>query len=182
MRAFFFLAKFWKICYSIFMGHFICNNLYALSHFLSPAGRDSRQRFCDVYKGFLVLALLGIFLCVWRNTIAVLYLREWLVISEIACWVLVGLFELCLLIGFTCATVRRWQDLDIRIPAEVSCRELIQKSRFWHILSTEEGSNQSNQYGPAPKENPAPLISDKDIKEDVVKKILTDGIDFEELK
>ena len=164
------------------MGHFIYNNLYALSHFLSPAGRDSRQRFCDVYKGFLVLALLGVFLCVWRNTIAVLYVREWLVISEMACWILVGLFELFLLLGFVCATVRRWQDLDIRIPAGVSCRNLIQNSNFWQILATEEGSNQDNQYGPAPKENPVPLISDQDIKEDVVKKILTDNIDFEELK
>ena len=111
-----------------------------------------------------------------------LYVRDWLVISEAACWVLLGLYELVLCLGFICATVRRWQDLDIRIPQGNSWTDIVKKTRFWEILATEEGSNQPNQYGPAPEENPAPLVSAGEVKEDVVKQIFSDGIDFEELK
>lgn len=145
------------------MIHFIKNNIYALCHFCSPDGRDSRRTFCDVYKGSILLALVGVFMGVWRNTIAVLYLRDWLVISETACWVLVAIFELLILLSFICATVRRWQDLDIRIPPHESVYGLIQRPRFWSVLSTVEGSTEENRYGPAPADNPKSLISDSEL-------------------
>ena len=164
------------------MMHFIKNNLHALLHFCSPAGRDSRQAFCDIYKGSILLALFGIFICVWRNTIAMLYVREWLIISETACWVLLILFELIVLLSFICASVRRWQDLDIRIPAEESLYDLIKRPRFWEVLATEEGSNEKNKYGEAPAENPVPVIGEEDFKRDVHKKLFVDLDGFEEIK
>lgn len=164
------------------MIRFIKNNIYALTHFCVWSGRDSRQAFCDIYKGFILLALLGVFLCAWRNTITVLYIREYLVISEMACWVLTIFFELFLLLAFICAVIRRWQDLDIKIPKNESVAELIQRPRFWQVLSTAEGSHEKNQYGPAPKENPVPLISEEDLKESVSKQLFVDMSDLEDIK
>ena len=123
------------------MMRFLKNNFYALVHFCIPSGRDSRQRFCDVYKGILVLALFGVFVGVWRNTLALLYIREYLVLSENAWWVMVVLFELFLLLAFICASVRRWQDLDIHIPANESVLALVSQPRFWQVLANAEGSN-----------------------------------------
>lgn len=166
-----------------YMKRFIKNNLHGLSHFCSPSGRDSRQTFCDIYKGFLLLALFGIFACAWRNTLAMLYLRDILVISEPACWILCILFELFLLLAFAMATLRRWQDLDIRIPQGDSFGELIKRPRFWQILASEEGSCEPNQHGPAPADNPVPLISEKDFKEEVLKKLFVDSDnDIQEIK
>lgn len=164
------------------MIRFIKNNLFALFHFCSPSGRDSRQRFCDIYKGTILLALLGIFLCVWRNTIAVLYVRDWLVISEAACWILLAIFEAFILLSFICASVRRWQDLDIRIPANESIWGMIKEPRFWQVLASAEGSAEPNQHGPAPKENPVPLISKEDLKEDSSKQLFVNLDELEELK
>ena len=164
------------------MLRFIKNNIYALVHFCSWSGRDSRQTFCDIYKGFIVLALLGVFLCAWRNTLTVLYIREYLVISEAACWILTILFELFLVAAFVCATIRRWQDLDIRIPKNESVKELIQRPRFWQVLSTAEGSNDPNQYGPAPKDNPVPLLSEEDLRQSVTKELFVDVDGLEDIK
>lgn len=162
---------------------FIKNNLYALFHCLSPAGRDSRRTFCDVYKGHFLLALLGVFVCVWRNTIALLYVRDWLALSEAACWTLLAIFEGIVLLSFICASVRRWQDLDIRIPANESVRELIQKPRFWAVLANTEGSTEPNQHGPAPADNPAALITDAEMpKDEVHKQLFVDLDGIEELK
>ncbi len=164
------------------MKRFTKNVLYGLSHFCSPGGRDSRQTFCDIYKGFILLALFGIFACVWRNTLAVMFVRDWLAITEFGCWTVCGVFELLLLLAFTCAVIRRWQDLDIRIPKEESIRQLIQRPRFWEVLATEEGSNQKNQYGEAPADNPAPLISEQDLKKAIRKKLFVHVDSFEEIK
>ena len=164
------------------MLRFIKNNLYALTHFCVWSGRDSRQAFCDIYKGFILLALAGIFLCTWRNTLAVLYIREYLVISETACWILTILLECFLGLAFICASIRRWQDLDIKIPKNESLAALIQRPRFWQVLSTVEGSNDPNTYGPAPKENPVPLISEEDLKESVSKQLFVDISDLENIK
>ncbi len=165
------------------MTRFIKNTLHGLLYFWSPGGRDSRQTFCDIYKGFLLLALFGIFACAWRNTLAMLYLRDIFVISEQACWVLCILFELFLLCAFATATLRRWQDLDIRIPRDDSLGELIKRARFWEVLASEEGSAEPNQYGPAPTDNPIPLISEADLKEEVRKKLFVDlEHDIEEIK
>lgn len=164
------------------MIHFIKNNLHALIHFGSPSGRDSRQAFCDIYKGSILLALLGVFVCMWRNTITLLYVRNLLILSESACWMLLGVFELIILLSFICATMRRWQDLDIRIPQHESLRELVARPRFWQVLTTVEGSTQTNQHGPAPKENPKPLLDSTDLQEIVKKKLFTDDDGFEELK
>ncbi len=164
------------------MIRFIKNNLHALTHFCALSGRTSRQAFCDICKGFILLALSGVFLCAWRNTLAVLYVREFLVISEWACWILTILFELILVAAFVCATIRRWQDLDIRIPKNESVKQLVQRPRFWQVLSSVEGSNDANQYGPAPKDNPVPLISEEDLKEDVAKQLFVDISDFENIK
>lgn len=163
------------------MTRFIKNVLYGLVHFYSPAGRDSRQTYCDIYRGLIVLGLAGICFCVWRNTLAVMFVRQWLVISEGACWALTILFELWLLVAYAAAAVRRWQDLDIRIPPEESVRSLITRSRFYEVLAHEEGSRERNQYGEAPKENPVPLVSEKDLKEAVRKKLFADT-DFERIK
>ena len=163
------------------MIRFANNLLYGLVHFCSPSGRDSRQTYCDIYRGLIVLALLGICVCVWRNTLAVMYVREWLVISEFACWILVIVFEICLFLAFCCAVMRRWQDLDIRIPKDDSFQELIKRRRFYEVLATEEGSRERNQYGDAPKDNPVPLISEEDLKEAVRKKLFVD-IDIERIK
>lgn len=151
-------------------------------HFGSLSGRDSCRTFRDVYKGCILLALLGVFLGAWRNTIAVLCIREWLVISDTACWVLVGIFELFVLLMFVSATVRRWQDLDIRIPLNESVWSLIQRARFWEVLANEEGSSEKNQYGPAPEDNPVPLLGPEDLKEQVKKKLFIDLDSVEEIK
>jgi len=164
------------------MFRFVKNNLYALTHFASWSGRDSRQCFCDIYKGFILLALLGVFLCAWRNTLAILYIREYLIVSEMACWILTILFELVLVLAFACATIRRWQDLDIGIPKNESVLSLIQRPLFWQVLNSVEGSNNTNQYGPAPLENPVPLLSDSDLRESVKKQLFVDVDGFEELK
>lgn len=164
------------------MIRFIKNNLFALFHFCSPSGRDSRQRFCDIYKGSILLALLGVFLCVWRNTIAVLYVRDWLVISESACWVLLAIFEVFILLSFICASVRRWQDLDIRIPANESLLDIVKQPRFWQVLASAEGSAEPNQHGPAPKENPVALVSKEDLKEEPTKHLFVDLDGLEEIK
>ena len=84
------------------------------------------------------------------------------------------MFELFLLLAFTTATLRRWQDLDIRIPKDDSFGELIKRARFWQVLMSEEGSAEPNQHGPAPTDNPVPLINDKDFKEEVRKKLFVD--------
>ena len=99
------------------MIHFIKNNIYALFHFLSPSGRDSRQTFCDVYKGSILLAFLGVFVAVWRNTLSVLYLREWLALSETAWWMMLAIFEVGVILSFICATVGGWNDVYILNPA-----------------------------------------------------------------
>lgn len=164
------------------MGHFVKNNIYALLHFCSPAGRDSRQMFCDIYKGSILLALAGVFICVWRNTIALLYVRDWLVISDTACWILLAIFEAIVCLSFVCATVRRWQDLDIRIPANESLRELIQRPRFWAVLASAEGSTEKNQYGPAPADNPKSLLAEGELPQDIHKKLFVDMDGIEELK
>ena len=161
---------------------FIKNVVHGLTHFGTPSGRDSRQTFCDIYKGFILLALFGIFTCACRNTIAVMFVREWFVISELGCWVICILFELVLLIAFSCAVLRRWQDLDIRIPKDDSFQELIKRPRFWQVLASEEGSTEANQYGEAPADNPVPLISEEDIKRQVRKKLFLDVDEWEELK
>lgn len=163
------------------MIHFIKNNIYALFHFCSPSGRDSRQTFCDVYKGSLLLALLGVFIGVWRNTISMLYVREWLVLSETACWVLLAIFELVVLLSFISATVRRWQDLDIRIPPHESVRELVMRSRFWVILATIEGSSEENHYGPAPADTPKCLITEGELStaEELQKQLFVDLAEIE---
>lgn len=163
------------------MLRFIRNVIHGLVNFGSPSGRDSRQTYCDIYRGLILLAVAGVFLCAWRNTLAVLYVREWLVISETACWVLVILFELWLFLAFASAVMRRWQDLDIRIPKDDSFKELIKRRRFYEVLAHEEGSQEHNQYGDAPKDNPAPLISEEDLKEAVRKKLFVD-IDIEQIK
>lgn len=168
--------------YFLHMIRFVKNNVYALLHFCSPAGRDSRQTFCDIYKGSILLTLLGVFVCVWRNTLALLYVRDWLVISETACWVLLAIFELVIILSFTCATVRRWQDLDIRIPANESLGKLIQRPRFWSVLATTEGSTEKNQYGPAPSDNPKSILTDEDIPANIRKKLFADLDGVEELK
>ena len=164
------------------MKRFIKNVLHGLSHFCTSNGRDSRQTFCDIYKGFILLALFFIFVCVWRNTLAVMFVRDWLAISEFACWVICGIFELFLLLAFACAVIRRWQDLDIRIPKDNSFGELIKRPRFWEVLASEEGSREKNQYGEAPADNPVPLVSEKDIKEAVRRKLFVGMDDWEELK
>lgn len=164
------------------MIRFIKNNIYALLHFCSPSGRDSRQTFCDIYKGSIILALAGVFVGVWRNTLALLYLRDWLVISDTACWILVVIFELVVLLSFVCATVRRWQDLDIRIPANESLSDLIRRPRFWAVLATAEGSTEKNQYGPAPADNPKSLLAEGELPQDVHKKLFVDMDGIEELK
>ncbi len=164
------------------MSRFIHNVLHGLAYSFSPSGRDSRQTYCDIYRGFIVLALAGICFCVWRNTLAVLYVRRWLVISEGACWILALLFEFWLLIAYASAVMRRWQDLDIRIPKEDSFKELIKRRRFYEVLATEEGSREKNQYGDAPEDNPVPLISEEDLKEAIRKKLFVDIDDYEEIK
>ena len=156
------------------MKRFIKNTLHGLLHFGSLGGRDSRQTFCDICKGFLLLALFGIFACAWRNTLAALYLRDLLVISEEGCWVICILFELFLLCAFATAALRRWQDLDIRIPPNDSLGRLITRARFWQVLTTEEGSTEPNQHGPAPADNPVPLINEQDLKEDILQKLFVD--------
>ena len=164
------------------MKRFTKNVLYGLAHFCVPSGRDSRQTFCDIYKGFILLALLGVFLCAWRNTLAVMFVRDWLAISEFGCWVICIIFELFLLVAFASAVMRRWQDLDIRIPKDDSFQELIKRPRFWEVLASEEGSREKNQYGDAPADNPVPLISEEDLKEAVRKKLFVDVNEWEELK
>ena len=164
------------------MKRFTKNVLHGLSHFCIPSGRDSRQTFCDIYKGFILLALFGIFFCAWRNTIAVMFVRDWLAITEFGCWVMCIIFELFLLLAFVCAVLRRWQDLDIRIPREESFKDLIKRPRFWEVLATEEGSRERNQHGPAPDDNPVPLISEADLKEAVRKKLFVGIDEWEELK
>lgn len=164
------------------MLRFTKNTLHGLFH-LTPGGRDSRQTFCDIYKGFILLALFGIFACTWRNTLAVLYVRDWLLISELGCWILCILFELWLAAAFGCAVMRRWQDLDIRIPKDDSFEELIKRSRFWEVLATEEGSREKNKYGDAPADNPVPIISESDLKKAVRKKLFVDlDQEIEEIK
>lgn len=164
------------------MKRFTKNVLHGLSHFCIPSGRDSRQTFCDIYKGFILLALFGVFVCVWRNTLAVMFVRDWLAISELGCWIMCGIFELFLLVAFTCAVMRRWQDLDIRIPKDDSFGELIQRPRFWKVLAREEGSSEKNQYGEAPADNPVPLVDEKDLKEALRKKLFIGLDEWEELK
>lgn len=164
------------------MIRFIKNNIYALLHFCSPSGRDSRQTFCDIYKGTILLALVGVFICVWRNTLALLYLRDWLVISDTAYWILLIIFELFVLLSFTCATVRRWQDLDIRVPADETLWGVIKQPRFWQVLASAEGSTEKNQYGPAPADNPKSLLSEEDVPKEIHKKLFTDIDGIEELK
>ncbi len=164
------------------MKRFTKNVLYGLAHFCVPSGRDSRQTFCDIYKGFILLALLGVFLCAWRNTLAVMFVRDWLAISEFGCWVICIIFELFLLVAFASAVMRRWQDLDIRIPKDDSFQELIKRPRFWEVLASEEGSREKNRYGDAPADNPVPLISEEDLKEAVRKKLFVDVNEWEELK
>ena len=164
------------------MTRFLKNNLHGLINFWNPDGRDSRQTFCDIYKGFLLLALFGIFACVWRNTLVGLYLRDVFVISELTCWILCILFEILLICAFACATLRRWKDLDIRIPKDDSFEELIKRARFWEVLATEEGSREKNQYGDAPEDNPVPLVSEEDMRKEVRKKLFVDMDGVEELK
>ncbi len=176
------LVHFSKKCYSTGMLRFIKNNLHALLHFCSPSGRDSRQAFCDIYKGSILLALIGVFICMWRNTLAILYLREWLVLSDVACWIVVIVFELLIVLSFVCATIRRWQDLDIRMPHNESVRALIVRPRFWEVLATMEGSVEANHYGPAPKDNPTPLLDATDIREDVEKQLFVNLGGIEQIK
>ena len=165
--------------YYLYMKRFTKNVLHGLSHFCIPSGRDSRQTFCDIYKGFILLALFFIFVCVWRNTLAVVFVRDWLAITEFGCWVICIICELFLLLAFACAVLRRWQDLDIRIPKDDSFQELIKRPRFWQVLASEEGSPEKNQYGQAPADNPVPLIGEEDLKEAVRKKLF---VDVDELK
>ena len=165
------------------MLRFIKNVLYGLLHFGSFSGRDSRQTYCDIYRGFIVLALAGICFCMWRNTLAVMYVREWLVISEKACWVVTILFELWLLMGFCAAVVRRWQDLDINIPQGDSFSELIKRPRFYEVLANEEGSRERNKHGDAPDDNPTPVICEDDFKKLLSNQLFVDtDTDSEQIK
>ncbi len=163
------------------MKRFVCNVVYGLLHFWTTSGRDSRQTYCDIYRGFIVLALAGICFCMWRNTLAVMFVRQWLVISEGACWVITALFEIWLLAAYAAAVMRRWQDLDIQIPKGDSFKDLIQRPRFYEVLAHEEGSCEKNKFGPAPKDNPVPLISEDDLKKVISKKLFVD-LDYEQLK
>ena len=110
------------------------------------------------------------------------FTRDWLVISDTACWILLAIFELVVCLSFVCATVRRWQDLDIRIPANESLRELIQRPRFWAVLASAEGSTEKNQYGPAPADNPKSLLAEGELSQDIHKKLFVDMDGIEELK
>ena len=145
------------------MIRFVKNVGYGLFHFCVLSGRDSRQTFCDIYKGLLLLAFLGVFVALWRNTLAILYLRDFFAISDTAYWILLALFEVFLLVAFLSAVVRRWQDLDIRIPKDQSVMDLISHPRFWQVLVHEEGSLQRNLHGESPKDTPVPIISDRDL-------------------
>lgn len=164
------------------MKRFTKNVLYGLFHFYSPEGRDSRQTFCDICKGFFLLALFGMFLSTWRNTLAVMSVLDFLAITPYGCWVLCIIFELMLLAGFACATIRRWQDLGIQIPKNDSVTALIQRPRFWEVLLSEEGSREKNEHGEAPEDNPIPLISEHDLKNAIRKKLFSDVDDWQELK
>ncbi len=165
------------------MKRFIKNNLYGLSRFHSSSGRDSRQTFCDITKGFIFLAVVAFLLCFLRNTPFLKGILDFFVLSGFACVVLCILFELFLLVSFACAATRRWQDLDIRIPQEEDVRELICRRRFWEVLLQEEGSRETNQYGPAPKDNPVSLVSEEDMREVVRKKLFVEFTkDVEDLK
>ena len=162
------------------MIQFIKNVLYGLFHFYSPFGRDSRQTFCDIVKGFVLLSLFGIFVCTWRSTLAAMSILDWFALNEQSCWLLCILFELVLLSGFVCSTVRRWQDLGIRIPKNDSLWELIHRARFWEVLSSEEGSREKNEYGDAPEENPVPLVNEYDLKNAITRRLFCDNGEEEE--
>lgn len=153
--------------------------MYGITHCLTTDGRDSRCTYRDIYRGFFVLALAGVCICLWRNKLAVMFVRDWLAISDTACWVLCGLFELVLILAFACAAARRWHDLDIKIPSGESISSLVMNPRFWQVLAQEEGGQEKNQYGPAPAENPAPLLDAGEVQESVRRKLFAevDGID-----
>ena len=155
------------------MLRFIKNVLYGLLFFCVLRGRDSRQTFCDIFKGFLLLALLGVVACFLRNSLAIMSVRNFFAINDLGCWVLCIFFEMFLLTGFACATVRRWQDLGIDIPKDDSVMDLIQRPVFWEILSGEDGSREKNQHGEAPEDNPIPLISEQDLKNAIRKKLFS---------
>ena len=164
------------------MFRFIKNNLYGITHCLSTDGRDSRRTYCDIRSGLMMLVLAGVCFCIWRNALGVMFLREFLAISDTACWVLCGMFGLWLIVTFACAAARRWHDLDIKIPRGESVWSLIPRLRFWQVLSHEEGGQEKNQYGPAPADNPAPLVDSKDVQEAIRSKLFAELDDIEEIK
>ena len=164
------------------MLRFCRNLLHALLYSFSTDGRTSRQAFCDVSKGIGFLAVAAFLICVWRNTVAVMYVRDWLIISEVACWCLLILFEGFLISAMLTTAIRRWQDLDIIMPKDQTMVDLFKKGRFWEIISTTDGSNETNRFGPAPKENPVPPISEADMKESIRKQLFVDIHGIEEIK
>ncbi len=103
-------------------------------------------------------------------------------LSEPACWIVAGMWIVWLFAAYCCAVLRRWQDLDIRIPKGESFRNLLTRPRFYEVLSQEEGSCEANQYGPAPKENPPALINEEDLKATIRKKLFVDLFDAEKIK
>ena len=164
------------------MKHFIKNFLYGLFHALSTNGRDSRQAYCDIFRGTILFIVLTVILISWRTGPVYIFLQEWLMLSEPMCWVVSILWILWLFAAYCCAVMRRWQDLDIRIPKGESFSNLLTRYRFYEVLATEEGACEPNQYGPAPKENPPSLINEEDLKEAVRKKLFVDLFDAEKIK
>ena len=164
------------------MKRFIKNVLYGLLHFCSSSGRDSRQTYCDIYRGFLLLVVLGTVCMLWADGPVRKFVQEWLLLSNMACWCIFIVFLGVLLLAYVNAVLRRWQDLDIRIPKGDSFDELIKRARFYEVLAQEEGSHEKNQYGPAPKENPLPLISEEDMRKLVRKRLFADLDGIENIK
>ncbi len=162
------------------MMRFIKNTCYGFLHFAAPGGRDSRQTFCDICRACTLLALADLMCWLWRDTVLIADLLDWLVISPKTGGILCLFFALYLFLVFMSAVMRRWQDLDIRLPKGETFRQLLHRSKFWEILVSAEGSREPNQFGDAPADTPPSLLSEKDMKEAIRKELFLD--DIEELK
>ncbi len=164
------------------MLHMTKNVCYGLCHCVSSNGRDSRRTYCDIAKGVSILIIFsGIFMC-WKEGPVWRFLTQWLLLSNTLCWILFAVWMILLVLTYVCSVMRRWQDLDIRIPKGESFANLLKRPRFYEVLATEEGSHEANHYGPAPAENPLPLISEKDLREAICKKLFVDLYDAEQIK
>lgn len=164
------------------MKRFSKNLLYGFFHAFSTNGRDSRQTYCDISKALLVLGLISLVLMLWSTGPVYTLLKEWLLLSQTVCRILLGVWLLFLGVTLMCAIMRRWQDLDIRIPPGDSFFNLLMRPRFYEVLSTEEGSRETNKYGPAPKDNPIPIIDEADFKKAIRKKLFVDLYEEEIIK